>query len=207
MTRKVQIVRFWLFVALALTWMLLASDPSFGLIPVLFFPGQAGCFCCAGSDCPSLCTVSLDQVTIVLAGVANGTCSNCTGFNGTYAILDHGPSIPCFGQTLDPLINSLAPFDGSHACPAGPGVADSLSWLYEASGSNTRLRTLLGVGCADGSGNFEFHFFRKTLGTSPATCDGLSAVDVPFDSRTSNCTPTTFLCDTTSATMTVTSSP
>lgn len=208
MTRKVQLVRFWLLAIAAVLFAWLYRDPTLAIVPIAFFTGQAGCFCCPTSDCPTLCAAGPDAVTVVVAGFANGTCASCADYNGTYIISEHGPSIPCFGQTPDGFINNHLPWSLiPPTCGVSASAAAILGWLYRASGGNTELEIIVTYPCAAPAGNLEIHRWRKDLGTSPATCTGLSAADVPFFSRVTNCTIATFFCDTTSATMTVTSTP
>lgn len=97
MTRKVQIVRFWLVCIAALACLCLIRDPAFALIPVLFFPGQAGCFCCAGAaDCIA-CTVGTTHLTyeVVISGVADGSCGDCESLNATYVVSQDVPISNC----------------------------------------------------------------------------------------------------------------
>ena len=112
MTRKVQIVRFWLFVALALAWMLLASDPSFALIPVLFFPGQAGCFCCAASvascNCCDVGTTQLEY-EVTITGISDlSTCSECATINDTFIVTQDPGSSCTWRYTFSPELCGLS---------------------------------------------------------------------------------------------------
>jgi len=58
--------------------------------------GKRGSRCCCGVDPCSLCSgTTPSQLSVVLSGTTNcGTCSNCSGINGTY-VLDKVDGLDC----------------------------------------------------------------------------------------------------------------
>ena len=96
MDRRVAILRFWLWCVVALALMVWRPEPLWLAVP-LFFPGQAGCFCCAAAGVCTYCSGSTYPpiIKLVVSGVVNGTCSDCAAFNAEWLIPEFGSGANC----------------------------------------------------------------------------------------------------------------
>src|SRR5262245_41742326 len=108
MNRKVQIVRFTLlcFAAMLAAWWW--PELWLGFIPIAFFPGESGCFCCVGecTGCQSGTDTHQQQV-VLPSTIINSGCSNCAAYRGTWVLDPSGtdcrgaafvgsPPYPCY---------------------------------------------------------------------------------------------------------------
>lgn len=117
MQRKVQIVRFWLLCFAALVVACLWPHWAILLPPILFFPGQAGCFCC-GSVCPFCSSGTPSQYEVAVALLADELCTDCTDLNGTYVVTK---KFDCYWEyiidpevcTFDRIFVNIQPTGGS----------------------------------------------------------------------------------------------
>ncbi len=100
MQRQVRIVRFWSLIVMSLAFVLWHPEWSIMLPPLLYFPGQAGCFCCAGCSCIR-CESGTTPCSFqaVIQDVADGTCASCDFWNGTFA-LDEFAEVGIAGQAV-----------------------------------------------------------------------------------------------------------
>lgn len=120
MNRKVQFVR---FVLVCLAAALLGFWWPECWIFLAFFPGQAGCFCCAGATC-ARCQTDTTHVeySLTMAGVLDGSCGpDCSFFNDTFVVsFDFGTGNCRWTYVVDPEVCSvgeIALFITSNAIP------------------------------------------------------------------------------------------
>lgn len=90
-----------LIVAAIIAWLVM-PDPCWGMLPVLYFTGQSGCFCCtvpACGNCQSGTTSASYEITI--AGIVDDTCGDCESANATFVVAQ--TASPCiWSYLLDP---------------------------------------------------------------------------------------------------------
>jgi hypothetical protein len=155
------------------------------LIGLMFNPSLLG----TASGCPSDCSSINATISITVAGIANGSCANCTDHNRTTIVTNMITT--CSGTRID---------GSSSCCFPGRGQAlVSASFGNDGSG-NTKLNadllipsTLSGVGDdgvqADTGG---------TLGARPIDCTAIGTPTLTVSSFNSN------VCDMSAASLTAT---
>lgn len=84
--RRVTILRFWLFALAWILTLLLVPEAHWALWPVIFFPGQSGCFCCTAvcTGCDS--GTAPAQMQADVAGEVSDGCSNCEAYNASWVM-------------------------------------------------------------------------------------------------------------------------
>jgi hypothetical protein len=84
---KPRLVRFYLLCLAALALACAYPEWAVCLPPLLFFPGQAGCFCCAPAAACSKCSgTTPSEYLVEIAGVVEGTCGVCASLNASYVL-------------------------------------------------------------------------------------------------------------------------
>lgn|GEM_PF-4430338 len=175
MAHRVRAVRFCLLMFAALAGMLYLPEMAFAIVPVAFFPGQAGCFCCASNPCPGVCSSFPQSLTITFSGFVDGNCSICENYDGTYVV--DGFETGCSRRYV---------FTG--VCEDSGGLPNHFSevlWTFYTSGSTTRLQVDLILTCT--SSVFEVHRFDVQVANSaPGNCVLSTSTNVPY-STTIDC--------------------
>lgn len=196
MSRQSQIVR-WYLVRLAMVGLCLAWDWLLGgshdgaVLAMAGFGNFPGCGPCCGVVKCANCNAgqTMEQVQVVLAGIANGTCSNCGTYNGTFILDRFGGSGSCCWTVFVP----SGPY-----CDPGAGQSDLVSFAVNIGASNNVYVTL------------------PSSGFLPSACVASygqnwdKTISVPFDCATTLSTATSLTkhsytgCDLTSSTCNVT---
>lgn len=181
---KPRILRFWLLVIAAIVWAIVCRDPMWALCPILFFPGQSGCFCCGGicTNCDAGTFTASYEVTI--AGVADDACGDCEQINDTFVLTyTEQAGAPLFACTYEYI------FD--------PDICTYTQlWLFIAN----EFPSGVVVECyaADthplNTSETENLKFRKVIGGTSTDC-GFSALDLNIKSRVGDdCTNASATC-------------
>lgn len=131
--------------------------------PVAFF--WASCPCC-GLICP-VCTTRATQWQAVVTGIANGSCTSCAEYDGTY--------ICSLVPVLDPTecLASVA-INVATPCHGTPDLA-AMQVRPILNGAQTRIRGIMQIG---GAGNIAQ--WATDIGVSPQDCAAVSGLDLPF---------------------------
>jgi hypothetical protein len=89
---KPRLVRFWLLCLAAVVLACAYPEWAICLPPLLFFPGQAGCFCCAGGCTGCNVGTQPGSYQVVIAGVTDDACGDCEQLNDTFVVTFTGQS-------------------------------------------------------------------------------------------------------------------
>lgn len=162
-----------------LTELLLLLFLSLASCPVAFFLGN--CPCCS-TPC-TRCSSTPASYQVVITGLANTTCSNCSTYNATY-IIPQSIVVDSSGCTWQIGVNSTA-------CGSGT-FAYYINVQATVNGAQTRLRCMMVL---DGFGNSAT--WQDDIGTNPANCS-VSGLSLTINTDFAN------LCTNASSTCTVT---
>lgn len=173
--RKVQILRWWLLAVFCLAAAVLFRDACWGLLPIAFFTGQAGCFCCI-DDCTN-CTAGTrsDSMQVVISGVTDDSCGDCEQLNDTFVCTYTGVGgSPLFACTWEYI------FD--------PDICTyTQMWIFL--GSEFPVGLTFYVAVADTNpittSETESIVFKNTVGGTSVNCQ-FSSYSVAYNSRTGN---------------------
>lgn len=167
---KVHIVRFWVLAIFAVAWAVLCYDPTFAILPLAFFTGQANCFCCSGTC--SVCSTGTTpaEISVTLSGITNGSCSDCTTLNDTFVVVRGSGTSCLWSYDIDPDI-----------CTDYKNVT---VFLF-----GTTITVSTGT-----DGLFEHIDYYSDVGSAPFDC-GFSAYDVPYLSGAVRCSGASSTCE------------
>jgi len=129
---KVHLVRFWLFCLTVLGAMLVVPDAAW-LLPIAYFTGQAGCFCCDSCDGCQTGTASGD-LQIELDNITNHGCSACIEYNATWIVAPDATAAFCTWIYEDTSIQ---------VCGTNPPIGPGLRVIAFFSGSGPFLLNVL----------------------------------------------------------------
>ena len=176
MNRKIIFTRFWLLCIACLAAACYWPDATIGLMPIAYFTGQAGCFCCP-ADCTGCESGTANgQLQIDLDSIANHGCTNCTLYNATW-VVTRDTSFPNCTWTYD---------DSSiQVCGTNPPLPPGLRIIAYFTGTGPYV---LNVEPLRLGGSFPFSYgaseiFRKSY--SPASdCSAFSSESIPHIAHT-----------------------
>lgn len=169
--------------------------PEF-LFVVFFAMGWWPCCCAANIITCSTCinTTGYTSYTVVISGVADATCSNCSNYNGTWVVTEWASRGSRCEWSYENVTN-VSHWDGS-VC-VDPYTSDIFMEVKQPPFSNHFLNVYLGANATFGNGLK----FASDLGASKPSCN-FSSKNVPFSSDMSE-----VACTAASATCTVTYIP
>jgi hypothetical protein len=121
---KPRLLRFYLLCLAALVLACAWPEWAVFLPPLLFFPGQSGCFCCA-ADCQGCVSgTASGQLQIDIDSINNNSCGNCTAYNGTWVASRVSHATACLWEYEDTTIDicGASSLDGMKVSASTSGV-------------------------------------------------------------------------------------
>ena len=162
-------------------------------------------WCCCRTACP--CTPATEW-TVVLSGTANGFCSNCSNFDGTY-IVARSPelTIDCVGSGMEQCTWGYQNITMSNPCIAGAGCDGMCLMVGQGYIADHRYFSVafysgskFGAICTPVGSTGWRGGFKKDWGSRVPTCSDYSSLAIPFSINNGTA------CDLSAATCAVTAS-